>query len=118
ACPAGDLIRLVDDERSRADEAHLTAEHVPQLRELVQAALAQEVSDAGDARVAGLGLEQWAVYLVQVQHGVALRLGALVHRAELGDLERRATAAAPGLPVDGAAGALQPDRQGDRRQER
>ena len=52
ACgPARDLVGLVEDERPRADEAHLAAQHVPELRQLVEAALAQERADAGDARV-------------------------------------------------------------------
>ena len=41
ACPAGDLLGLVDDERTRADEAHLAAQHVPELRQLVDAPAAQ-----------------------------------------------------------------------------
>ena len=71
ARPAGDLVGLVDDERARADEAHVAAEHVQQLRELVEAVAPKEAADARDARVALLRLEQRAVDLVQVQHVAA-----------------------------------------------
>src|SRR3954469_22144846 len=35
------------------DDAHVAAEHVRQLRQLVEAPLAQEAADAGEARVGG-----------------------------------------------------------------
>ena len=37
--------------RPRADERHLAAQHVPELRQLVEAAPAQEASDRRDARI-------------------------------------------------------------------
>ena len=49
---------------------------------------------------------------------MALLLGADVHRAELRDLERAPVPAAPRLPVDGCAGALEPNRQRDRGEQR
>ena len=62
AVPALDLAVLVEHERARADEAHLAAQHVRQLRKLVERGAAQEPPDARDARVVG-DLEQ-AVGLV------------------------------------------------------
>ena len=52
AVEAEHLRVLVGDERPRADEAHLAAQHVEELRQLVERGAAQEVADAGDARVA------------------------------------------------------------------
>ena len=57
-----DLRVLVEDERARADEAHLAAQDVEQLRQLVERRAAQEAADARDPRVVG-DLEQ-AVGLV------------------------------------------------------
>ena len=50
--PARDLVCLVDDERARADKAHLALENVPELRQLVEARAAEEATDARHARVA------------------------------------------------------------------
>ena len=47
------VLDLVGDRRARADERHVAAQHVPQLRQLVEARLAQEAPDARDARVVG-----------------------------------------------------------------
>ncbi len=107
--PAGDLVRLVDDERARADEAHLALEHVPELRELVEARASQEAADARHARVDTLDLEQRAVDLVHVQDLAAPLLRADGHRPELDDLERRAETAAARLPVERRALAVDAD---------
>ena len=37
---------LVHRQRARADQAHLAAQHVEELRQLVEAELAQELADA------------------------------------------------------------------------
>ena len=42
---------LVEHQRARADEAHVAAEHVDELRHLVERVAAQEASDARDPRV-------------------------------------------------------------------
>lgn len=39
------------DDRARADEAHVAADDVPELRQLVEAGLAEEGAELGDARV-------------------------------------------------------------------
>src|SRR5439155_2065701 len=98
--PAGGAVGLVDHEGPRGDEAHLALEHVPELRELVEARAAEERPDPRDARVSALDLEQRPVDLVHVQDLTPPLLGAREHRPELDDLERRAEAAAPGLPVE------------------
>ena len=49
--PPRDVLVHVGRHRPRPDEAHVTAEHVPELRQLVEARVAQETSEARDARV-------------------------------------------------------------------
>ena len=51
AGPAVDVVVLLGDQRPRADQAHLAAEDVDQLRQLVERAAAQEPADPGDARI-------------------------------------------------------------------
>src|SRR3989304_1444256 len=45
------LLDLRGDDRPRADQAHFAADHVPDLRQLVEARLAGETSHSGPARV-------------------------------------------------------------------
>src|SRR5206468_2480246 len=73
---------LVGDRRARADEAHVALEDVPELRQLVEARLAEPRTDARHARIAG-DLEDRADHLVEVLELGLLRLGILDHRAEL-----------------------------------
>src|SRR5262249_1848346 len=71
--------QLLDEERSfgaRPDEAHLAAQNIDKLRNLVNAGFANESADAGDARVAVLRPLRLAVFF-----------GVLQHRAELDDFE-------------------------------
>ena len=42
---------LFGDDRPRSDEAHVAADHVPKLRQLIEASLAQEAADAGNSRI-------------------------------------------------------------------
>ena len=55
----GVVVDLVVDRRPRPDERHVAAQHVPELRQLVQARAAQEAAHARDAVVLG-ELEQRA----------------------------------------------------------
>ncbi len=82
ALALGVALDLVGERRARADEAHLAAQHVPQLGQLVDRGLAQQVADARDARVA----------LVD-RVARALGVGVDDHRAQLQHLERLAVAA-------------------------
>ena len=75
-----------------ADHAHLVAEHVDQLGQLVERRLAEEAADACDAGVV-LHLEEGAVGLVEVGDGVELGLGVDDHRAHLEHLEATSVAA-------------------------
>ena len=77
----------------RADEAHPAAEHVPDLRQLVEAGLAQEAADLGDAVV------------VAGRLAAAADVGALgPHGAELGDDDDRAAGAEARLAEEDRAG--------------
>ena len=49
AVPADDLLVLLDDERPGPDQAHLAAQDVDELRQLVQRRLAQQAPDPRDA---------------------------------------------------------------------
>src|SRR5690606_1158379 len=78
-----DLLRQLGDElrplRARTDQAHVAAQHVPQLRQLVDAGLADEAAHARDACVLLAGPDR---------HAVLLRVRA--HAAELDQAERAA----------------------------
>ena len=91
------------DRRPRADQRHLAAQHVDEVRQLVDRGAAQERADARDPRVA----------LVD-RHARAQVLGAGDHRAQLVDLEGVALQADAALAVDRVAVGLEPD--GERRE--
>ena len=86
--------------RARADQAHLAAQHVDEVRQLVEREAPQQRADARDARIA----------LVDRQPGAHL-LGAAHHRAQLEQVEVAAALADPALAVDRRAAALEPDRE-------
>ena len=74
----------------RADHAHASQEHVPELRQLVEVRLAKPAADRRDAAVAGLR-----------PAGPGDALGVLAHRADLVDDERHAAPAETHLRIDG-----------------
>src|SRR5699024_8570718 len=73
---------LAGERRARADEAHVAAQDVEELRQLVEGVAAQQPAERGDARVVAQ-LEQRARALVEVGEVVDLSLRAHTHRAEL-----------------------------------
>ena len=90
--PGGELGAL----GPRADEAHLTAQHVPELWDLIDACLAQEAAEPGDARVVlggpfralGFGVDEHGAELVNLEvlhsrnrHASARRRGGPWKRA-------------------------------------
>ena len=91
-------------QRPRADQRHLAAQDVEELRQLVDRPAAQEAADGRDARVVA-DLEERALLLVQLLELVLLALRVLVHRAELEAGERRAAHAGPTRAVDRGARA-------------
>ena len=94
---------LVGERRPRADEAHLAAEHVPQLGQLVERGPPQEAADPRDARVV-VELEHRAAELVAIGELGPPRLGVGDHRAELDDRERAPVEADPRSGGTGSAG--------------
>src|SRR5690606_26042850 len=66
----------------RANKGHLSSKHVDQLRQLIQAVLAQRPSDPRDSGILA-HLEQHAVALGKIEQSGELRLRVAAHRAEL-----------------------------------
>ena len=85
---------LARDRWARADQAHLAAQDVEQLRQLVQAGAPEEAADRRDARIA-LHLEQRAARLVAGAQLLQQTIGVLTHRAELPHPEAHAVFANP-----------------------
>ena len=99
---AGDLAR---QRRARADQAHVAAQHVEQLGQLVDGVAAQPPARLGDPRVV-LHLEQAGLVAgLGVQLGEPL-LGVDDHGAELEAAELLAVAADPGLPEEDRAAVV------------
>ena len=93
--------------RPRADQRHLAAQHVDEVRQLVERRAPQPSRRARVMR-ASPGVDGQAG---------AHRLGAGDHRAQLVELERPAAQADAALPVDRVAVRLEPDRHRGRRQQ-
>src|SRR6185503_11475394 len=87
--PGRVTLDLVGERRPRPDETHVTFEHVPQLRQLVDAGLAQERAEPGNAGVAS-DLEDWTLHLIEMFELGFASLGVREHRAELIEPERAA----------------------------
>jgi hypothetical protein len=90
---------------ARTHQRHVAAQHVPQLRQLVQAGAAQDLADTGDAVIGG-----------DIPRVVAV--GVDPHGAELQQLERMAVLADPDLAEQHRPWARHLDRHGQRRQHR
>ena len=82
AVPGLVLLDLVRQRRARPDQRHVASEHVPELRQLVEARLAQEAAERRHARIVG-ELEQ---RLAPAGLSLPLRLDEL--RDELADEAR------------------------------
>src|SRR5688572_26271859 len=86
------VLELLDEIRTfrpRADERHVTAEDVPQLRQLVEVDAAEELPHRRASRV-----------IVARPHRTAFVFGPFVHRPELVDDERLAIEPHTLLPVE------------------
>jgi hypothetical protein len=99
--------------RARPDQAHLPAQHVDQLRQLVQAGAAQEAAAAGDPGIVLHQAERVADAQLRAQ-----RDRVVDHRAELEHPERHP--AEPGAVLDeqDAAAVGDPDPGRDRQDHR
>ena len=96
---------MVEHVRARAHNAHVAAQHVEELRQLVDVGLAHEVAKGKLARVVLGALNAVGVFVD-------------VHRAELVAIELLAVHARAGLPEEHRAGTLQLYAQGYERHER
>jgi hypothetical protein len=121
ALPRLVLRDLARDRRPRADDGHLAAQHVDELRQLVDAELAHEPADRGDPRIV-LDLEHRAALLVLLLERRAQLLGVHDHRPELEHVEEAAVQPDALLLEEHrpARGGLDRDRDGheERRQQR
>ena len=107
----GDLVgELIHKKRPLGawpDQAHVTVEHVEELRQFIDAQQPDDVADAGDAAVVGGGPARFAVFL-----------GIGAHAAELDDIEGLAVVAHPLLAVEHRALAFQLDHDGREQHQR
>ena len=94
-----EALHLLDRQGPGSHEAHLAAQDVPELRQLVEAVAAEEATERGDARVVG-DLEDGTLHLVAVGEAGLELLGIEAHRAELDHVERAAVEAGADLAVD------------------
>ena len=97
--PALELGVVAQRQRPRADEAHLAAEDVPDLRHLVEREAAQERADRRHARVLA-DLEERPIRFVR---GLELRLetgGVRIHRPELEHPELALTESDPRVAIE------------------
>ena len=92
-----DLVNVELALRTGADEGHVADEDVPQLRQLVQMMLAQELAHTGHAGIR-TSLVKGRTKLLSVQ----------THATELIDVERAAETANPLLPENGRTAILAP----------
>ena len=105
--------------RPRADERHGAADHVEQLRQLVEAELAHDLADRRDPGVIR-HLEQHLVARIALLAGEVLEhvFGVDDHRAELQHRELATAQADAGLSEQHRPLARQPHRDGEERQHR
>jgi len=111
ALPGLVQLHLVRRRRARADQAHVAAEHIDELRKLVQGGLAQNPPHPRDARVV-LHLEHAALHLVVAHQLPLARLGVDEHGPELVQGEMTVVAAHAGLPEKHRPRRIEPDGQG------
>ena len=102
------MVDLVDRMRPRSDQAHLAAQHVPELREFVEAVAADETSDASDSGVA-VDLENRALSLVASAQVFLEVCGIGHHGAKLVTTEAAAFGASTFRRVEDRTGRVQPD---------
>lgn len=102
----GDLIVLIKQRRPRPDDRHLAPDDVDQLRQLIQTALAQEITDRRQERL-------------RVRHQMRRQLrGIRSHGAELQHVEMRVVRADPVRDVINRPLRRQLYRQGTKQKQR
>ena len=93
---------MIRERRARTDERHVAAENIDELRQFVDARGADDLADAGDARVALAGIDAGA--------GV---LRADGHAAKLQNFKNLAVLAEALLPEEHRAGRIELDGSGN-----
>ena len=86
------LFHLAGKCRTGSNDAHITLQDIPQLRQLINAGLADKLAHTGNAGVV-LDLEHGTIHLVLIQQIVQFCLCVGAHGAELIELEGLAVAA-------------------------
>lgn len=81
------LFHLAGQGRTRANDAHITLQDVPKLRQLIETGFADKSSHTGNARVV-LDFEHRAVHFVLLQQIVQLCFRIRTHGTKLVKLER------------------------------
>ena len=89
------VLDLAGLRRPGADQAHVPAQHVPELRQLVDARLAQDAAEPGDAWIA-VDLDEARIGGALRPQLASLRVRAVDHRAELDDAEDACRSCRPG----------------------
>ena len=95
----GILLHLTGKCRARTHDAHIALQDVPQLRQLIDAGLADKLTHTSDPRVF-LDLEHRAIHLILVQQIIQFRLRIRTHRTELVEFKGLAAAADTDLAED------------------
>src|SRR5437899_4335856 len=94
---AAKMLKIVSFEiifgmRPWTDNAHITLEHIEELRQFINAVLAKETSQAGDAGIVH-NLEGGAIALIHMHQAVFAGISISYHRAEFVAAEFPALAA-------------------------
>ena len=97
------MLNLAGYRWSRADQAHVSLEHIEELRYFIEAVLAQEAPYAGDAWIKTKFKEQ-AIALVEMKQFVPQRVGVLDHGAEFVAGEDYPSLAGARRPIQDRAG--------------
>src|SRR2546430_2476951 len=127
AVPCLVLLDLVRQRGARPDERHLPAQHVPQLRQLVEARLAEHAADRRHARIGGdleesgwARLEALATRLDELRHVLAMErlIRAGIHGAELQHREGLHLFADARLSEEQRPGRATLDEQRDQQEQR
>ena len=117
-CQPSIALVLLDHERARADEAHLAAHDVEQLRQLVQRGACAASRPTRVTRGSSAILNRPSCASLRSRSDVLHRLGVGDHRAELEHVEALAVAADAQLAEEHRAAAVELDRDRDRDQQR
>ncbi len=105
---------LIERKRARSHQAHVTAQHVPELRQFVYRPPAELGSEPRDPRIIP-ELQQTVAVCVDalLPHVRAHRVGSVDHRPELDRIELAAVPANAGLPEEHGPRRIQLDPNRD-----